>query len=145
MRKIICSILVIFCLLMITGCHFNEKKYNSNEEIKSVKVIIDGKDYNVKLEDNDTTKSFVSLLPKELKMNDLNNNEKYVYLNVSLPTNAKKIKKINAGDVMLYNDNCLVIFYKSFETSYSYTKIGYIKNLPDLGNDNIIVKFEKDL
>lgn len=35
------------------------------------------------------------------------------------------------------------IFYKSFETSYNYTKIGHIDNLPVLGNNNIIVIFEK--
>ena len=45
---------------------------------------------------------------------------------------------------MLYGDNCLVIFYKSFDTSYSYTKIGHINNLPDLGNDNVLVKFEME-
>ena len=44
---------------------------------------------------------------------------------------------------MLYGNNCLVIFYKSFDTSYSYTKIGHIDNLEDLGTGNIIVKLEK--
>ena len=40
---------------------------------------------------------------------------------------------------MLYGNNCLVIFYKTFETSYSYTKIGHIDNLEDLGNEDITV------
>ena len=44
---------------------------------------------------------------------------------------------------MLFGDNCLVIFYKSFDTSYSYTKIGHIDNIDDLGSSNIIAKFEK--
>ena len=76
-------------------------------------------------------------------MSELNGNEKYVYLDKSLLTNPSNPKQINTGDVMLYGNNCLVIFYKSFETSYSYTKIGHIDNLPDLGNGNVIVKFEK--
>ena len=42
---------------------------------------------------------------------------------------------------MIYGNDCLVIFYKSFTSSYSYTKIGHIDNLPDLGNDNVLVSF----
>ena len=50
--------------------------------------------------------------------------------------------KINAGDIMLYGNNCLVVFYKSFDTTYSYTKIGHIDNLPNLDKDKVIIKFE---
>ena len=71
-------------------------------------------------------------------------NEKYVYLDNSLPTNSSNPKRINAGDVMLYGNNCLVIFYKSFDTSYSYTKIGHINNLENLDNENINVKIKED-
>ena len=85
----------------------------------------------------------IILLPQEFSMNELNGNEKYIYLDTTLPTNPSNIKSINAGDVMLYGDNCLVIFYKSFETSYSYTKIGHIDNLEDLGQENITVIFKK--
>ena len=76
-------------------------------------------------------------------MSELNGNEKYIYLNTTLPTNTSNPKHINSGDVMLYGDNCLVIFYKSFDTSYSYTKIGHIDNLDNLGNSNILIKFER--
>ena len=82
------------------------------------------------------------MLPKEFKMQELNGNEKYIYLDEILPTNPVNPKQINKGDVMLYGNNCLVIFYKTFTTNYSYTLIGHIDNLPDLNKDNLTVKFE---
>ena len=49
---------------------------------------------------------------------------------------------------MLYGDSCVVLFYKSFNTSYSYTKIGYIENIEGLesalGNSDIDVTFKID-
>ena len=161
MKKIVYGLLIIICLFIVVGCsqkndepntqdtqtsqqeNNNYELNNSNEVIKSVKAIINGKEYKIDLEDNETANSFVGLLPQELNMRELNGNEKYIYLDTTLPTNSSNPKKINAGDVMLYGDNCLVIFYKSFDTSYSYTKIGHIDNLPNLGNDSILVKFEK--
>jgi len=116
---------------------------NTNEEIKTMKVIINGKEYIAKLENNETVKDFAKLIPTELQMNELNGNEKYVYLDTKLATDPYNPQKINKGDIMLYGDNCLVIFYKSFDTSYRYTKIGHIDNLSDLGDKNIIVKFDK--
>ena len=116
---------------------------SSNEVVNSVKAVINGKDYTINLENNETANSFVNMLPKEFKMEELNGNEKYIYLDSSLPTNSSNPKHINSGDVMLYGDNCLVIFYKSFDTSYSYTKIGHIDNLSDLGSDSVSVKLEK--
>ena len=160
MKKVVLSFLIIVLIFMVVGCNFKKSKNNnqsnsnnqqesknsinnSNEEVKSVKAIINGKEYIIDLEYNETAIKFVSLLPQELNMSELNGNEKYIYLDTALPTNSLNPKRINAGDIMLYGDNCLVIFYKSFDTSYSYTKIGHIDNLPDLGNGSITIKFEK--
>lgn len=148
------SIIVIAVLFITTGCSFKINNINKSskneiinkidEEIDSMKVIIDNKEYKLNLEDNDTTKSFIKLLPKTWKMNELNGNEKYVYLSSPLPVKPINPKKIEKGDVMIFGDNCLVIFYQSFKTNYSYTKIGNIENLPDLGNSSIEVEFTKD-
>ena len=120
---------------------FVKKKLNKEE---SMKIIINDKEYQINLEDNDTTNSLIKMLPLEITMDELNGNEKYVYLDKSLPTNQINPKHINKGDVMLFGNDCLVIFYKSFDTTYSYTKLGYIDNLPDLGDGSINIKLIKD-
>ena len=127
----------------------NGLTWNLDENIKEsdvvdkINVTINGIKYEAYLEDNDTVKSFLNILPNEFNMTELNGNEKYIYLDTNLPSNPVSVKHINKGDVMLYGDNCLVIFYKSFDTSYSYTKIGHIENLNNLGNDSVLVKIEK--
>lgn len=81
-------------------------------------------------------------------MKELNGNEKYHYLSKSLPTNFENIGTIHAGDIMLYGDDCLVIFYESFNTSYHYNKIGHIdyENLRDLlGDGNVTVRINNNM
>ena len=47
---------------------------------------------------------------------------------------------------MLFGDDCLVVFYKDFKTTYSYTRIGHIENAADLeqtlGRGSVIITFE---
>ena len=156
-RKIV--LITICSLVLITGCSNNPNDTNNNEannstnevmetkesdvEVSDIKVIINDKTYTLKLVNNKTVEEFINLLPQTLNMSELNDNEKYVYLDNSLTSNSYNPKHIEKGDVMLYGDNCLVIFYKSFNTSYSYTKIGHIDNLDDLGTGSITVNFEK--
>ncbi len=141
-KKLLIGLFIAISIFLITGCD-NKEKHDINEGTNEMKAVIDGKEYIINLENNATTKNLVNMLPKEYKMNDLHNNEKYIYINESLPTNSSNPGRINAGDVMLYGDNCIVIFYKSFDTEFDYTKIGHIDNLPDLGSGSITVKFEK--
>ena len=149
MKKIIIYLLLITILL--TGCTRVEEKNNINKEntskesdiVSSLNIVINNDNYVLNLESNETVTKLLELLPLEVEMSELNGNEKYIYLDESLPTNSSNPKHINSGDVMLFGDNCLVIFYKSFDTSYSYTKIGHIDNLKDLGSNNIIVKITK--
>ena len=52
----------------------------------------------------------------------------------------------NAGDLMLYGSNTLVLFYKPFSTSYNYSPIGRIESplglAAALGSGNVTVTFE---
>jgi hypothetical protein len=80
----------------------------------------------VRLEDNPTARAFVQLLPTTLKMAELNGNEKHARLPRNLPTDSVRPGTIRAGDVLLYGTDTLVVFYQTFRSSYSYTRIGRI-------------------
>ena len=140
-KNILKYLLIIISLFIIVGCN-SKRDDDSKEVVDIIKVIINEKEYTLDLEDNETAKSFALMLPKEFNMKELNGNEKYVYLDKALPINEYNPKHINKGDVMLFNDNCLVVFYKSFDTSYSYTKIGHISDLPDIGAEDIVITFK---
>ena len=116
---------------------------NIKEVVNSMKVIINDKEYRLNLESNLTAQKFVELAPLEIKMAELNGNENYKYLHTPLPVKQIKPSKIEKGYVMLYENSCIVIFYKSFNTDLSYTRIGNIDNLPDLGDKDVNVKFIK--
>ncbi len=122
----------------------NQSIDNKEMVMDKVYININNKKLGIDLENNSTTSALIKLLPLELSMNDLNGNEKYVYLNESLPTNTYSPKHIEAGDVMLFGDNCLVIFYESFDTSYSYSKIGHINNLPELDGGNVSINLSTE-
>lgn len=97
-------------------------------QTNTVSATFDGTAATIALEDNETAAALRELLPLELTMNELNGNEKFAYLDVSLPTSARNPGTITKGDVMLYGSSCLVVFYETFSTSYSYTRVGRIED-----------------
>ena len=112
-----------------------------------MKIQVGKKTYKATFYNNKTAKALLKRLPVSYKMNELNGNEKYKYLNYNLPTNEKAVKKIKAGDIMLYGSDCLVIFYKSFRTNYEYTRVGRINNPKKLkkavGKGKVRIKIRK--
>jgi len=143
MKKLLYALFLVIISISIIGCEKNNN--NFTEKVSdSVKVFIDEREYKLNLYGNETVNSLVKLFPLEVTMKTLNENEVYVYLDEKLPTNSSNPKTIHSGDVMLYGDNCLVIFYKTFNTSYSYTKIGHIDDLPIINEDTVTVRIEKE-
>jgi hypothetical protein len=84
----------------------------------------------------------------KVTMTELNGNEKYYRLPDDLPTNASNPMAIQAGDLMIYGSRTLVLFYKSFPTSYEYTRLGRINDTKGLaaalGSGSVTVSFKKD-
>ncbi len=119
---------------------------NTEEKVSmSVNIEINGKSFNADLFDNETSRALLQKLPLTVNMTELNGNEKYYYLDSPLPADSQSVGRINAGDIMLFGSDCLVLFYESFTTSYSYTKIGRITNPSGLadavGSDDVTVTF----
>ena len=112
-----------------------------------INIFIGSKTFTATLADSETGEAFAALLPLTVTMNELNGNEKYHYLSSSLPTAAYQPGTIHAGDLMLYGNNCVVLFYETFNSSYSYTRIGAIDDpsglASALGSGNVSVRFEK--
>lgn len=80
----------------------------------------------ITLADNAAARAFAALLPLTLDMAELNGNEKYVSLPKALPQNVYRPGTIHNGDLMLYGADTLVIFYLTFNSSYSYTRLGQV-------------------
>ena len=111
-----------------------ENNLERNDDVEGLKINIDGIDMSVTLEDNETVKALLNKLPLEFVANELNGNEKYYYLDEDLPSNSQSVHRIEKGDIMLFGTDCLVIFYESFDTPYSYTRIGKIDDSSLLDN-----------
>lgn len=80
----------------------------------------------ITLTDNAAARAFAEQLPLTLDMSELNGNEKHAELPKALPTNASRPGTIRNGDLMLYGTNTLVVFYSTFSSPYSYTRLGRV-------------------
>ena len=158
MRKtiwIVISIIIfsiVFCLLFFM--HNNKEDREKTESIegeqidmeRKMTVTINGEEFSATLEDNETVRELLTRLPLTIEMEDLNGNEKYYYLDESLPQNDTNVGRIERGDIMLFGSDCLVLFYKTFDTPYAYTRIGKIEDVNHLeeqfGQGSVRITFE---
>lgn len=125
----------------------NNNDNNDNDPMNNqVKITVGRASFSLILADNAIAAAFKALLPLTLNMSEMNGNEKYYYLTDDLPTASSNPGTIQTGDLMLYGSSCLVLFYESFRTSYSYTRIGRVDNASGLaaalGSGSVNVTFE---
>ena len=145
MKKILSVILILVVMFAFSGCRNNvtnngntssetRVEYNKLQidntkdattegKMRTINITVDNTTFTAALEDKDTAKAFVSQLSLMVDMSELNGNEKYNNLSSNLRADtASSPGTINEGD-----NNTLVLFYKTFNTSYRYIKLGHIK------------------
>ena len=161
MKKVLLIALIVCMLLLLAACpsgnpssepnddgqDSNNEQTDGGDEVNSMKIVIGNVEFTATLYDTEAAQAFAELLPLTLNMSELNGNEKYKYLSTTLSTKTESVGTINAGDIMLYGNNCIVLFYKSFSTPYSYTRIGKINDVTGLqkavGSGSVVVSFQK--
>ncbi|MDD7570083.1 MAG: cyclophilin-like fold protein [[Actinobacillus] rossii] len=108
----------------------NTVKYQGN----MMNITIGQSTFSAELADTQAAKELTALLPLTLEMQDHLSNEKFAELPKALSRNDQAVARIEAGNIMLWGGNTLVVFYESFQSSYRYTKLGKIKNTAQLKN-----------
>jgi len=146
MKNTIFSLILIGAVLGGTLSAANGSNGNRGTTENQMKITIGEKTFTATLEDNATATAFKAMLPLTLNMGDLNDNEKVIRLSAGLPTDDSNPGRIQTGDLMIWSSRSLVLFYKSFPTSYSYTRLGRVNDVSGLsaavGSGNVVVTFE---
>ncbi len=114
-------------------------------EVTNMNVQVGDVVFSATLEENEAVSGLVEMMresPVVIQMSDYSGFEKVGPLGTSLPTSNSQTTT-QAGDIVLYNGNQIVIFYGS--NSWSYTRLGHIDNLTGweeaLGSGDVTVTF----
>ena len=120
---------------------------NNMEENKVVNmnVQVGDMEFSATLEENEAVSALVEMMresPVVIQMSDYSGFEKVGSLGIRLPASNSQTTT-QAGDIVLYNGNQIVIFYGS--NSWSYTRLGHIDDLTGwedaLGSGDVTVIF----
>lgn len=134
-------------LIAAASSHAANPATNKAPAMTSIRVQIGERVFTARLEDNETARAFAAMLPLKLEMRDLNENEKVIELSKKLPGEASNPGTIREGDLMIWSSRSLVLFYKTFPTSYGYARLGRIEDPAGLadavGAGTVTVTFQR--
>lgn len=138
MKRAVFIVIISLFGILLSGCTKETEKKEEDSQTRQeqdvekdkIRVIIraGGQEFSAVFDENEAAQAIVRQFPLTLNMRELNGNEKYCYLSESYPVDESATGQIRKGDLMLYGDDCLVLFYDTFSTSYQYTSVGHIEN-----------------
>mgnify|MGYP002551750392 FL=1 len=156
------TVVVIMSLaVLLAGCSNSEQEESDQESSSAVRmednsseaensetqmnVQVGGSEFTATLEENAAADALVEMMengPVTIQMSDYAGFEKVGALGTSLP-NSNSQTTTQAGDIVLYQGNQIVLFYGS--NSWSYTRLGRIDDLTGwteaLGSGDVSVTF----
>ncbi len=129
--------------------NMTELKMSDMEE-NVMKITVGDTTFTATLADNSSAAALREMLMEEpltINMSDYGNMEKVGPIGKSLPENNKQITT-EAGDIILYQGNSLVIYYDT--NTWNFTRLGKINDVTQaelkeaLGDGDVIVTFSID-
>ena len=129
-KSIIIRLLVMALALLVMSCGGDEAQAQTIKEenmTEKMYITIGNQTLPVTLVKNNATEALMAALaanPITYEADDYGGFEKVGALGMSLPTNNQQLTT-QAGDVILYSGNHIVLFYGS--NSWSYTRLGRIE------------------
>ena len=156
--RTLCALGLVCGLFVLAGCrgahsepsgtHQATSPVTIQPEEQRMWMIIGERRFAFTLADTEAARAFAAMLPLTIDMADLNSNEKHAELPRPLPTSASRPGTIRNGDLMLYGANTLVLFYLTFDSSYSYTRLGRLDDPTGLaqvlGSRDVRVLFSRN-
>jgi hypothetical protein len=153
---------MLLSLLLLGGCEASQSSTSvspavatahaplasGRQEESRMWMTVGERRFGITLTDNAAARALAAQLPLTLDSSELNGNEKHAVVPNALPADASRPGTIRNGDLMLYGTDTLVVFYSTFRSSYSYTRLGRVddpSDLPEaLGSRGVRVVFSKD-
>ena len=129
-KSIIIRLLVMALALLVMSCGGDEAQAQTIKEedmTEKMYITIGNQTLSVTLVKNNATEALMAALaanPITYEADDYGGFEKVGALGMSLPTSNQQLTT-QAGDVILYSGNQIVLFYGS--NSWSYTRLGRIE------------------
>ena len=121
------------------------QNHTEENKVANMNVQVGDVVFSATLEENEAVSALVEMMresPVVIRMSDYSGFEKVGPLGTGLPVNNSQTTT-QAGDIVLYNGNQIVIFYGS--NSWSYTRLGHIDDLTGweeaLGSGDVTVTF----
>lgn len=159
--------IVLLCTVMMTGVtacgksepaqsgqtsaaeedSLGEQETDTDTEEMDMKMTVDvnGTPFTAALEENEAAEALAEMMEQEpvmISLSDYGGFEKVGHLGTDLPTSDRQTTT-QAGDIVLYQGNQIVLFYGS--NSWRYTRIGHIDDLTGweqaLGSGDVTVTF----